>query len=107
MLYFPETEIPKELDDDMDNNMFTVGDMSLAAYGYWRGFPLLGITKETSGYTRFHFRSDDARQMAMEYRNPQTEVRLQAYLAALKYLQTLRADIRPGTTEWAEEGSSL
>lgn len=93
--------------DDTGMDTFAVGDMSMAAYGYLRGFPLVGVEKRPDGYTVFHFRPEDARQIATEYRNPQTEVRLQAYLAALKYLQTLRADTRSGTSQWAETGASL
>jgi hypothetical protein len=76
---------------------FTIGDMSMAAYGYLAGYPLLAVEKQTDGYTRFVFYADDARAIQSEYRDPKTMVPLQQYLAALKYLQTLRSETKPGT----------
>jgi hypothetical protein len=84
---------------DMDTDTFTVGDMSLAAYGYLAGYPMLAIEKAVDGYTRFVFRTEDARAMQAAYRDPRTVVPLQGYLAALKYLQTLRSETQPGTTQ--------
>ena len=77
---------------------FTVGDMSMAAYGYLAGYPLLAVEKGQDGYTRFVFRAEDSRAIAAAYRDPKTVVPLQQYLAALKYLQTLRGETAPGTT---------
>ena len=77
---------------------FTVGDMSMAAYGYLAGYPLLAVEKQPDGYVRFVFRSEDARAIQAAYRDPRTVVPLQQYLAALKYLQALRTETRPGET---------
>ncbi len=87
----------------MDEGTFAVGDMSMAAYGYLAGYPLLGVEKQDDGYTRFIFHSEDSRAIQAEYRDPQTTVPLQSYLAALKYLQTLRSDTKPGTINWRQK----
>jgi hypothetical protein len=81
---------------------FTVGDMSMAAFGYLAGYPLLGVEKAPDGYVRFLFRAEDSRAIAAAYRDPKTTVPLQQYLAALKYLQTLRSETRAGTTNWLQ-----
>lgn len=77
---------------------FTVGDMSMAAYGYLAGYPMLAVEKQADGYTRFVFNASDARAIQAAYRDPKTTVPLQQYLAALKYLQTLRSETRAGET---------
>ena len=77
---------------------FTVGDMSMAAYGYLAGYPLLAVEKQGDGYFRCVFRSEDARAIQAAYRDPKTMVPLQQYLAALKYLQALRSETKPGET---------
>ena len=79
---------------------FPIGDMSMAAFGYLTGYQLLGVEKQPDGYTRFLFNSQDSRAIQMAYRDPQTTVALQGYLAALKYLQTLRSETQAGTTNW-------
>ena len=79
---------------------FAVGDMSMAAFGYLAGYRLLAVEKQTDGYTRFLFNSEDSRAIQMAYRDPQTTVALQGYLAALKYLQTLRSETQAGQTNW-------
>lgn len=85
-----------------NSDTFTLGDMSMAAYGYLAGFPLLGVEKQTDGYARFIFYTADARAIQTAYRDPKTTVPLQQYLAALKYLQALRSDTDAGTTNWLQ-----
>jgi hypothetical protein len=75
---------------------FAIGDMSMAAYGYLAGYPLLGVEKQPDGYTLFVFDAQDARAIQAAYRDPHTTVPLQQYLAALKYLQTLRSETERG-----------
>lgn len=77
---------------------FAVGDMSMAALGYLQGYPLLAIEKQRDGYTLFVFYAGDARQIQAAFRDPRTTVPLQQYLAALKYLQTLRSETAAGET---------
>ena len=55
---------------------FTIGDMSMAAFGYLAGYPLLAIEKADDGYTRFVFYSQDARAIQAAYRDPHTTVAL-------------------------------
>ena len=64
---------------------FTVGDMSMAAYGYLAGYPLLAVEKQGDGYFRCVFRSEDARAIQAAYRDPKTMV-------------PLRSETKPGET---------
>jgi hypothetical protein len=86
----------------MADETFTVGDMSMAAYGYLAGYALLGVEKAADGYTRFVFYADDSRAIQQGFNDPKTTVPLQQYLAALKYLQTLRSQTKAGTTNWLQ-----